>query len=144
MSLYTYRATVVAVTDGDTLRLTADLGFHTDRRDCPYRIAGISARELHDPGGREAAANLLGLLPPGTQVTIRSYRTGYDPETVMSLGRYVVMLELPDGRNLADVLIVDGWAVAWDGRSKPTPVPPWPRAPISSAGTGGATERIDQ
>ena len=50
---YLYAATVLNVVDGDTLDLTIDLGFHTDRRG-RFRLADIDAPELDTKAGRAA------------------------------------------------------------------------------------------
>lgn len=124
--MYVYRAVIDAVHDGDTVTLDVDLGFRVWRHDSHVRLAGISARELSMPGGEEAAAHLAGLLPTGAQVVVRSSRADRDPADVMSFDRYVIAVQLADGRDLASVLVAEGWACWWDGRTKPTPYPPWP------------------
>jgi endonuclease YncB( thermonuclease family) len=126
--LYTYRAVVVDVHDGDTLTAHVDAGFHTWQHSARFRLAGISARELAAPGGREARDHLAGLLPAGTAVTIQSIKAGHDPADDMSFDRYVAVVTLPDGRDLGDLLIQTGWAVPWNGRTKPVPYPAWPIA----------------
>jgi len=125
-AVYIYFANIVRVHDGDTIQVDVDLGFYTWRRKVWARIAGISARELSMVGGQEAADYLEGLLPAGTPVVIQSTRIGADPADVMSFDRYVMSVTLPDGRDLADVLTSGGWAAPWDGKTKPTPYPPWP------------------
>lgn len=124
--MYVYRAVVDAVHDGDTLALDVDQGFRVWRHDGRMRIAGISARELSMPGGPEAAVYLASLLPTGTPVVVRSSKVDRDPADVMSFDRYVVTVQLADGRDLASLLVAEGWACWWDGRTKPTPYPAWP------------------
>jgi endonuclease YncB( thermonuclease family) len=129
--VYVYNAQVVGVHDGDTLTVLADLGFHTWHHATQLRIAGISALELPMPGGAEARDHLTGLLPEGTPVLIRSIRVDRDPADAMSFDRYVVAVQLPNGSDLAGLLVATGWAVWWNGRTKPTPYPVWPIAPTS-------------
>jgi len=124
--VYVYRAVVAGVHDGDTITADVDLGWDIWRRATHIRLAGISARELSQPGGEEAAAHLAGVLPAGTELVVQSVKTGHDPATATSFERYVLACTLPDGRDLSQMLIAEGWAVAWDGRSKPTPYPYWP------------------
>lgn len=124
--LYTYRAQVVAVHDGDTVTVDVDLGFRTWRHDTHVRLAGISARELTMPGGEEAAVHLEAMLLTAGEVIVRSIRTDRDPADTMSFDRYVIAVQLPDGRDLATLLVTEGWAVWWDGKTKPVPYPPWP------------------
>ncbi len=126
--LYVYNATLVTVHDGDTITVNVDLGFRIWRHTVHARIAGISALELSMPGGHEAAAHLADLLPAGSPVVVRSIKVGHDPADVMSFDRYVLAVILPDGRDLAGLLVADGWAAPWDGNTRPVPYPPWPCA----------------
>jgi endonuclease YncB( thermonuclease family) len=111
--------TVVRVKDGDTIELDIDLGFSITRR-IAMRLLGLNAIELHDPGGAEAQANLAGLLPAGTPVSLVSVRDDkYAP-------RYDAVVTLRDGTPLAALLISTGWAAPWNGKGT-APVPDWPR-----------------
>jgi hypothetical protein len=51
--MWTYRAAVIAVIDGDTLRLEIDLGFHVHTQQ-DIRLLAVSAPEHNQPGGTEA------------------------------------------------------------------------------------------
>ena len=124
--MYEYWATVVSVHDGDTVTLNVDLGFRTWRLAQHVRLAGISALELSMPGGIEAWGHLREILPVGTRVALRSYKAEADPSDVMSFDRYVVMVRLPNGTDLADRLVLDGYAVWWNGKTRPVPYPVWP------------------
>lgn len=124
--MYEYFADVAYISDGDGLVADVDLGFHVWHNAQRFRLAGVSCRELRQPGGREAKAYVEQLLPAGTRVRIRSSKLGHDPAEVMSFDRYVAHVALPDGRDLADVLVAAGYACRWDGRTKPTPYPDWP------------------
>lgn len=112
--------------DSDTIVVDCDLGFHVWHNAQHLRVAGISCRELRQPGGREAKAYVEQLLPPGTRVRVRSSKVGHDPADVMSFDRYVAVVTLPDGRDLAEALVQAGYACRWDGKTKPTPYPDWP------------------
>ena len=68
---YIYRATVVDVHDGDTFTADIDLGFNIGIR-YRVRLAGCNAIELNQPGGYEARAHLLGLLPVGSVCRVSS------------------------------------------------------------------------
>lgn len=124
--MYVYNATVTDVHDGDTITVTVDLGWNVSMQRDHVRVAGISARELSMPGGPEARDYVQGLLPLGTRVVVRSVKVDQDPADVMSFDRYVLYVQLADGRDLGAVVIAAGFAVPWDGKSKPTPYPPWP------------------
>lgn len=116
--VYAYAAVVTAVHDGDTVTADIDLGFdvHTIQH---VRLAGCNARELAQPGGPEAAANLTGLLL-GKQVVLHTVR----PDKFG--GRYDAAVTLADGTDLVAELVAQQWAAPWDGTG-PKPVPPWPR-----------------
>jgi micrococcal nuclease len=68
----TYRATVVHVSDGDTI--TVDVGNRVER----VRILGADTPEVVDPRkpvqcyGPEASAHTKARLPPGTEVTLET------------------------------------------------------------------------
>jgi len=75
--MYTYKAEVIRVIDGDTVVLNIDLGFKIHHI-TPCRLAGINAPEMNskDEKVRAAAVQskeyLMGLLPEETEVTIVS------------------------------------------------------------------------
>lgn len=115
-------AIVVRVIDGDTVVLDVDLGFDVWQRSQSFRLLGCNAREHDAPGGQEAVANLVELLPAGTEVTLTSIK----PDKYG--GRYDALIILPDGRDLTQLLIRAQWAAGWNGAGT-KPVPPWPRTP---------------
>jgi endonuclease YncB( thermonuclease family) len=120
MNIYTYSAVIVRVHDGDTIVVDLDLGRRIWVRDAPHRLAGIAARELNMPGGVEARDYLAGLLPAGAKVTLQSlkpYKYG---------DSYMAKIVLPEGGDVAALLIAQGWALPWDGKGA-QPVPVWPR-----------------
>lgn len=116
---------VVAVHDGDTISVDIDLqtgrlGINLWLHDVTVRLAGCNARELDEPGGAEAHANLAAILPAGTPVMVAAQH----PDNYG--GRVDALIGLPDGQDVTDLLIAGGWAARWNGRG-PKPVPPWPR-----------------
>lgn len=117
---YLYRALVNCIEDGDGVVLDIDLGLKTWRLEENYRLIGINAREKAQPGGMEARANLAALLPPRTEVMLQSIK----PDKYG--GRWLGKVTLPNGRDLAEVLVDTHWAAPWDGRGE-RPLPPWPR-----------------
>jgi endonuclease YncB( thermonuclease family) len=130
-----FRAQVLQVIDGDTVKLSvdlasagrrndADLGFHVYveghrlRLHYSFRLLGLNCAEHGTPSGDAATAFVTQLLPPGTWVGVQSVSSDkYD--------RYDALIDLPDGRQLNALLISTGHAAAWDGTG-PKPVPPWP------------------
>jgi len=71
MELYNYKATVVRVVDGDTVKLDIDLGFRMHwTSNC--RIAGVNAPEMGSEKGEAAKEFLKELLPVGRVLEIES------------------------------------------------------------------------
>ena len=111
-------ATVNRVIDGDTIEIDVDLGFRVTIRGS-FRLLGLNAIELSQPGGKESRANLAAILPAGTAITLRSVKND-------KYSRWDATITLPDGQDLTTLLIRTGWAAPWDGTGK-APVPAWPR-----------------
>lgn len=51
--MWTYRASLIRVSDGDTVRLLVDLGFLV-RAQVDVRLLNVWAPEMNQPGGQEA------------------------------------------------------------------------------------------
>lgn len=83
------------------------------------RLVGINARELRDPGGHEARDHLRALLLVDLPVTLIAL--GWDKYG----DRVDSKIILPDGRDVGDVMVADGYAAEWDGTGD-RPTPPWP------------------
>src|SRR5574338_1717535 len=122
------RCTVVDVHDGDTLFVDIDLGQDLWVRRRSVRLSGIAARELSEPGGKEARDFLRSWLPTGTLVSVES--TGWDKWA----GRIDGVVHLPDSGTVQQRLLDAGFAAVRDGRGA-QPKPPWP-IPVSSAQLG--------
>jgi len=120
--VYDYRAYVVRVVDGDNVILNVDLGFSTWKK-ASFRLVGLNAREMSEPGGPEAKANLDRILPPDTELELRSLK----PDKYAD--RYDALLLLPGDPVSVNALLISGqWAAPWNGRGV-KPLPPWPRIP---------------
>jgi micrococcal nuclease len=102
--MFTYTAEVVAIVDGDTLRLDIDLGFHIWRRNERYRLARINAPELKTPEGPPARDHLAQLLAAGPLIVTTSKADNY--------GRWLVECVVNDV-NLNDRMVADGFAVSY-------------------------------
>lgn len=117
---YTYAAVLGVAQDGDNVRADIMLGFDCVIEGQSVRLVGGNARELDEPGGVEAAANMRAVAPAGARVVLRSLRADKYGD------RYGGRITLPDGDDLTERLIAGGWMALWNGRG-PKPVPPWPR-----------------
>ena len=74
--MYEYRATVIQITDGDTLVADVQLGFRVAAT-ITLRLAGINCPEVVGPTRAEGLAAkefVRTLLPPGTPIRIVTYK----------------------------------------------------------------------
>jgi micrococcal nuclease len=106
---YQYKATIVSITDGDTVHADIDLGFNTWRRDEDLRLYGIDAPEMKKEtmaAGKAAREALLGRIM-GKEVilcTIKDRREKY--------GRYLAKIYIGD-ELINDWMINQGFAVPY-------------------------------
>jgi endonuclease YncB( thermonuclease family) len=99
--------------DADTAHIDVDLGFGQiaaaytieGRPQLSCRVYGINAAELGTSEGKRALAYVTALCPPGTVVSVVSH--GWDKYG----GRWDGSIMLPDGRDLATVMLDAGQAV---------------------------------
>lgn len=107
---WVFGASFARVVDGDTVRLTVDMGLHL-RRVETFRIARVNAPELSTPEG-QVARSFTSQWFVGAwgarefPLTIQTHKTD-------NWGRYIVEIWRPDGNNLGDDLLSSGNAVAW-------------------------------
>ncbi|HCI45633.1 MAG TPA: hypothetical protein DE315_08935 [Candidatus Omnitrophica bacterium] len=109
--LYTYKALVVKVIDGDTLRAEIDLGLKAVTRQ-KLRLRGIDCPELDTAKGREAKAFVEAALKPCDFIIIKSYWSDLhgryladvfylagepDPAVVAAAGEYLNQRLLDEG-----------------------------------------------
>lgn len=100
--MYDYRATLVRVVDGDTVRLDLDLGFYEWRHDQSYRLLRVNAPEMSTPEGVAAKAWLETFLA-GKNLAAHTEKSDH-------FGRYLVEL-MADGLSVSDALVAAGQAV---------------------------------
>lgn len=105
--MYEYRATVVANVDGDTIHCEIDLGVDV-RTYQTLRFAGINAPEVSTAEGKQVAAWVASVIPPGTVFTLRTAKDRRE-----KYGRYLAWLLLADGSCLNRTLVDSGRAVAY-------------------------------
>lgn len=118
-------ALVREVHDGDTIYGWVDQGLGMwnhgpGKAGLGLRLWGCNARELADPGGKEARDNLARLVPVGTTVAITC--RAWDKYQ----GRIDVSVTLPGIGDLVTHLVATSWLAPWDGTGA-RPLPPWPR-----------------
>ena len=99
---YVYAALVERVVDGDTLVFVIDVGFGTQVRE-KVRLRGIDCPELGTEEGEMAKRFVAKLLPPGTEVLIRSTKSD-------KYGRFVADVFLSE-QYLNNLLLEKGLAV---------------------------------
>lgn len=107
MALWTYRAALLDVLDGDTIRVTLDLGCHV-RTQQDIRLTAVSAPELSQPGGVEAQRYVIDwmaeLEPLRWPLLVNTQPNRYGEER-RSFVRYLgTVADIADGRVLNDDL----------------------------------------
>lgn len=110
--MYEYRATVAKAIDGDTVDLEIDCGLriYTKTR---IRLTGINAPEVSTPEGKEARSYLQSLLPPGTQVTVKT-----DKDRTEKYGRWLGVITTLEGTNVNTLMVQMGYAVDYSGGAR--------------------------
>ena len=107
MQLYTYKAEVTGVYDGDSVTIDIDLGLGTWRRGEKLRLYGVDTPEVRGES-REAgliARDFLRALVLGKPVIIRTHK---DQEG--KYGRLLAEIFLADGTNVNELLVERGLA----------------------------------
>lgn len=111
--MYTYKAAVIAVTDGDTIVVDIDLGFGVWLRRQSIRMAKIDAPELK--GSTIEAANkskeFLKSLILSKWVTLQT-----EKDSKEKYGRWLGTVLIEEDNNLIDInhkMITDGYAKAY-------------------------------
>ena len=102
--MWTYRANLTRIVDGDTFDLDIDLGLDIWKRRERVRLYGIDAPERYTDAGRAAIAFLERLFPPMcvNQVIVQTIRgTTANPEAREKYGRYLARIS-PVNQNDAD------------------------------------------
>lgn len=113
MELYNYKAVVVSVFDGDTIRVDIDLGFSTFLKNQSLRLYGLDAPELKGierPLGLASRDFVRERLKVGDEIfitTIKDQKEKY--------GRYLAVVYYGDFlTNLNQELLSNGFAVPYE------------------------------
>lgn len=105
--MYTYKAKVIRIIDGDTIEVILDLGLSISVT-TKLRIADIDTPETYRPINErerehgEAATAFVSDLILNKDVIVKTAKTG-------KYGRYIAHVTIPDGRDLTEVLIANGY-----------------------------------
>lgn len=114
--LWTYNAQVVSIYDGDTIRLDVDLGFSQRSMGVAIRLAGLDAPEIRGiekPQGVLSRDWLIAQIPPGTWIILKTKKDRNHRDRQEKYGRYLGVIQMPDGSILNDTMIADGFAVPY-------------------------------
>ena len=119
MEPFCYRATVVRVVDGDTIRLDIDLGFDVILKNQSVRLYGVDTPECRTTDLKDKAAGLLaknvvkGFIDQGSVVTIKTLL-----DDKGKFGRILGTIVDERGVNINHYLIDNAYAVEYYGQSK--------------------------
>lgn len=113
--MYTYKAKVKRVIDGDSVVIDIDLGFDTWLKDQSVRLHGIDTPEvrtkdlLEKQHGQLAKAFVEKILPEGTEVAITTVK---DDD---KFGRVLGIIRTRAGVDVSLALLEERLAVPYDG-----------------------------
>jgi len=120
--MYEYKVKVVKVVDGDTVDVDIDLGFGVWLKDERVRIMGIDTPEsrtrdkVEKKFGLASKARLKELLDKTAILKTQVNKNGEDMKG--KFGRILGDFVSNDGRMVTDILVEEGYAVAYFGGSK--------------------------
>jgi micrococcal nuclease len=114
--MYTYRAKIISVYDGDTVTALVDLGFHV-KMEMKLRLAGIDAPEVRGPERPQGlvARDFLRKLILGKTVTIITKKDRQE-----KYGRYLAEIYLDElpylfHTNLVnEIMVMAGYAYEYE------------------------------
>ena len=121
--MWTYRAKVIRVIDGDTVDVDIDLGFGIWQKNERVRIMGIDTPEsrtrdkVEKKFGLASKARLKELLPIGSKQVLHTQidKSGEDKKGKFGriLGDFMI-----DTKFATSIMIDEGYAVAYNGQNK--------------------------
>ncbi len=112
---FVYNAILERIVDGDTFDCCLDLGFDVKLHKQRVRLAGIDTPESRT---RDKAEKVLGLA---AKARLKELCTGHIKVKSLGKGKYARILGIPytdDGKDICQILIKEGHAVAYDGGKK--------------------------
>lgn len=114
--MYQYKCTILEVIDGDTVKVDIDAGFNICIKNLNIRFLGIDTPESKTTDLTEKVFGLASksvvqkLLPVGSTQIVQ---TTIDDKYGRLLGDFLI-----DGKSLCQLLVADGYAVAYHGQNK--------------------------
>ena len=120
--MYEYKVNILKVVDGDTVDVDIDLGFGVWLRNERVRLAGIDAPESRTSDavekvfGQAAKDRVNSLL--GAEAVLISQISKSGDNIKGKFGRIIGNFKTINGENVADVLMSEGHAVAYNGGDK--------------------------
>jgi micrococcal nuclease len=120
--MYEYKVNILKIVDGDTVDVDIDLGFGVWLRDERVRLAGIDTPEsrtsdaIEKVFGQAAKERLSSLL--GAQAILISRISKSGDNVKGKFGRILGNFKTIDGEIVADILMKEGHAVAYEGSNK--------------------------
>ena len=113
MQLYTYKATVKSIYDGDTIRVDLDLGFGVIFKDQALRLLGLDTPEVR---GEERSQGLISKafveerIPVGSVIKITTQKDRKE-----KFGRYLATIYYgEESKNLNEELLQTGMAKPYE------------------------------
>lgn len=108
--MYTYKATIIGVYDGDTVTAIADLGFHVNK-EIKIRLAGIDTPEIRGaerPDGLVSKKRMEDLVL-NKEVIIKTYKDKQE-----KYGRWLADIFIPESDiSVNQMLINEGLAIPY-------------------------------
>ena len=120
--MYEYKCKIIKVVDGDTVDVDLDLGFGVWLNNERVRIMGIDTPESRTSDkvekifGQAAKDRLISLL--GSEATLDTMINKNGENMKGKFGRILGNFRTMNGENVADVLMNEGHAVAYNGGDK--------------------------
>ena len=120
--MYEYKVNILKVVDGDTVDVDIDLGFGVWLRNERVRLAGIDTPEsrtsdaIEKVFGQAAKDRLNSLLGAEAILISRISKSGDNVKG--KFGRIIGNFKTKDGEVIADILMNEGHAVAYNGGGK--------------------------
>ncbi len=120
--MYEYKCKILKVVDGDTVDIDLDLGFGVWLRNERVRLAGIDTPEsrtsdaIEKVFGQAAKDRLNSLLGAEAILISRISKSGDNVKG--KFGRIIGNFKTKDGEVIADILMNEGHAVAYNGGDK--------------------------